>query len=358
MIRFAWRQFRVQAAVAVGALLVIAVVLAITGPYLVSVYDASVATCRANRGSSATCMNGVANTYHFLQGALDALVLVVPALIGIFWGAPLVAREFEAGTFRLAWTQSVTRSRWLATKFGVIGLSSMAIAGLLSLMITWWNSPVDSVNANRFSPATFALRGLVPIGYAAFALAFGVTAGLLIRRTLPAMVATLVGFVFVRIGTTYWVRPHLFAPMHEASAITSSSVVGYGSTGTIFFGSGPSTVQLAAPNIPNAWIYSTQIVDGAGHVAGPQLVSSICPFLGHGGPGGRGGGAGHTEAPASAVQGLQECGARLGTKFHELLTYQPASRYWAFQWSELAIFLAVALIVFCYCVWRVRRRPA
>jgi len=41
---------------------------------------------------------------------LDFLVLAVPLLIGMFWGAPLISREFEAGTFRLAWTQGVTRS--------------------------------------------------------------------------------------------------------------------------------------------------------------------------------------------------------------------------------------------------------
>ena len=38
-----------------------------------------------------------------------------------FWGAPLVTRELEAGTHRLVWNQSVTRTRWLATKLGLIG---------------------------------------------------------------------------------------------------------------------------------------------------------------------------------------------------------------------------------------------
>ena len=68
---------------------------------------------------------------------LDGLVVLVPGIIGIFWGAPLVARELEAGTYRLAWTQSITRTRWLATKLGVVGLLSMVAAGLLSLMATW-----------------------------------------------------------------------------------------------------------------------------------------------------------------------------------------------------------------------------
>ncbi len=75
-----------------------------------------------------------------------AVLYVVPALIGIFWGAPLVARELETGTFRLAWNQSVTRTRWLAVKLGLIGLASMAAAGLFSLMVTWWSSPIDQAN--------------------------------------------------------------------------------------------------------------------------------------------------------------------------------------------------------------------
>ena len=132
----------------------------------------------------------------------------MPALIGVFWGAPLVARELETGTYRLAWNQSVTRTRWLAVKLGLIGLAAMAAAGLLSLMVTWWSSPIDQALAargpqraqrrNRFAPLLFGARGIVPIGYAAFAFALGVTVGVLIRRTLPAMATTLAVFVAVR----------------------------------------------------------------------------------------------------------------------------------------------------------------
>ena len=87
-------------------------------------------------------------------------MLVVPALIGMFWGAPLIARELETGTYRLAWTQGVTRKRWLAVKLGLVGLASMAVAGLLSLMVTWWSSPLDRVNADPFT--LFDQRGIVP----------------------------------------------------------------------------------------------------------------------------------------------------------------------------------------------------
>ena len=108
-------------------------------------------------------------------------MIVVPGVIGVFWGAPLVARELETGTYRLAWTQSVTRARWIAVKLGVVGLASMAAAGLLSLMVTWWSSPIDRVNMTLYT--SFDQRGIVPIGYAAFAFALGVLAGVLIRRT-------------------------------------------------------------------------------------------------------------------------------------------------------------------------------
>jgi hypothetical protein len=352
MIRFTWLQSRTQSAVALGALVVVAVVLAISGPNLVHLYDVNVASC-GTHGDCSTATRAFLANDSTLRTWLGVIVVVIPGLVGIFWGAPLVAREIETGTFRLAWTQSITRTRWLAVRLGVIGLASMAVAGLLSLIVSWWASPLDRANLGLFG--TFDQRDIVPIGYVAFAFALGVTAGLLIRRTLPAMVATLVSFVVARIAITYWVRPHLFAPMHQASAITSSSVVGYGSTGTIFSGSGPSTVQLAPPNLSNAWIYSTQIVDRAGHVISPQVVSSICPSLGHGGPGG-GAGGGHTQAPASAVQGLQECGAMLGAKFHELVTYQPPSRFWALQWYELAIYLGVTFILCGFSLWWVRRR--
>ena len=107
-----------------------------------------------------------------------------------------MARELETGTHRLVWTQSVTRTRWLAVKLGLIGLVSVAASGLLSLIVTWWSSPIDRVNMNQFT-SVFDQRDVVPIGYAAFAFVLGVAGGLLARRTLPAMAATLVAFVTV-----------------------------------------------------------------------------------------------------------------------------------------------------------------
>lgn len=203
MIAFSWRQFRTQATVGIAGLVVVGIVLAVTGPHLVGVYDSAVAACKASGGQGAACINPVTRTDKGLQVGASVLVLVVPALIGMFWGAPLIARELETGTFRLAWTQSVSRLRWLVVKLGLVGLASMVAAGLLSLMVTWWASPLDKVNQNRFNPSSFALHGFVPAGYALFAFALAATVGLVLRRTVPAMAITLAGFIGVRLGVTY-----------------------------------------------------------------------------------------------------------------------------------------------------------
>jgi hypothetical protein len=216
MIWVTWRQFRTQAAVVFGALAVVAVVLAITGPHLVHLYDTTVRPC-ASHGDCGVATSLFTAHDRLLQQLTQA-VLVAPALIGMFWGAPLVARELENGTFRLAWTQSVSRTRWLAYKLVLPGAASIVAAGLLSLMVTWWSSPFDRITDSPFSPSSFDRRDLVPLGYAAFAFALGVTAGVLIRRTLPAMVATLVAFIGVRFAFFEWVRPRLMAPRKVTTA--------------------------------------------------------------------------------------------------------------------------------------------
>ncbi|HEX3839858.1 MAG TPA: hypothetical protein VHU85_03595 [Acidimicrobiales bacterium] len=350
MIRLTWRQFRVQAAVVFGGLAVVAVLLAVTGPHLVHLYDSTVATCQAH-GDCSTVTNAFLANDSTLRTWLNILLIVIPGLIGIFWGAPLVAREIETGTYRLAWTQSVTRTRWLAVKLGAIGLATMAVAGLLSLMVTWWSSPLDRAHVDPFG--TFDQRDIVVIGYAAFAFALGVTAGLLIRRTVPAMATTLVGFAAVRVAFTFWVRPHLMTPVTHTLALDPANM-GYGSSN-----GGPATLQPNPPDIPNAWVYSTQIVDKAGHALTPSFLASTCPQLSVPGPAGGGPslrGASHLPVPSGAQQVLQDCVTKVGATFHEAVVYQPGSRYWAFQGYELAIYLGAALILGGVCFWWLRRR--
>ncbi|HWE68303.1 MAG TPA: hypothetical protein VG298_16800 [Acidimicrobiales bacterium] len=351
MIRLTWRQFRTQAAVALGGLVIVALVVVLTGPHLRDLYHSLVAPCHAH-GDCSTAYGSFLGTDSTLRTWLGILTIVVPGLIGIFWGAPLVARELEAGTYRLAWTQSVTRRRWLAAKLGLIGLAAMVTAGLLSLLVTWWASPLDRAGMDVYS--TFDQRDLVPLGYAALAFSLGVTAGVLIRRTLPAMAATLVAFVAGRLAFNQLVRPHLLAPTLQNLRL-SDTTAGFGSQN-----GGPFTVLPNTPLLPNALTTSTQIVDRAGSALTPQYVAKVCPALVKGaGTSAPAPGSGHSfrvKAPPGVDQALQSCLSKLSGRYHEVVTYQPSSHYWMFQWYELGFYLVAALVLAGVSLWWLRRR--
>jgi hypothetical protein len=318
VIRFAWRQFRLQALIACAALGAVAALAIVTRPELVHLFK---------RHDTNALLNNYASYENIAR-----LVLVVPALVGVFWGAPLLARELESGTFRLVWTQSVTRRRWLAVKLALIGGVSVAVAGLLSWTVTWWSAPVDRVNLDRFSsPLIFSERGLVPLGYAAFAFAVGVALGMLLRRTVPAMAATLAVFVGVRLAFTQWLRPHLAAPIRTLVPLSSAGLR------SLVFGTGrpngPVTATLSSDRRGD-WVLSSggHVVDASGKVAL---------------------GLGKMLGTASA----QTLGARLARlDLRVPVVYQPASRYWTFQALETGIFLAMALLLVACCFWWVGRR--
>jgi hypothetical protein len=348
MIWMTWRQFRTQAIVAAAGLALFAVLLAITGLNLAHLYSASgVPGCHPHGDCAVKASNFIdqvkaSKIYQpvFFGGIF--VLFAVPALTGVFWGAPLITREIESGTFRLAWNQSVTRTRWLTVKLGLIGLAAMATAGLLSLLESWWASPIDSATAlsangrggssgfARIDPVIFGARGIAPIGYAALAFALGVTAGVLLRRTIPAMATTLAGFAFIQIAWPTWVRPHLISPVTSISALNVNNIQGLslnqnGSRMTVF----------SAVDKPGAWILSNQTIDKAGHVfAGPA-----------------------PNACMSQTTSFQACQNSLASlRLRQLLTYQPDSRFWALQWYETGIFLVLAVALAWFCIWWINRR--
>ena len=121
-------------------------------------------------------------------------------LVGMFWGAPLVAREIEHGTHRLVWTQGVSRLRWATTKIGLISIAVLVITAIYAGMLTWWITPVIQTSGQRFNYIFFDIHGIVVFGYVVFALALGVFAGAVTGRLLPAMATTVVGFIGVRLA--------------------------------------------------------------------------------------------------------------------------------------------------------------
>jgi hypothetical protein len=336
-----WRQFRAQAVVTTAALLVFAIVFAVTGMHVAHLYNATGAAACPVQGNCATLASRFLSqltadaTYHVLYGAGLVLVYVAPALIGVFWGAPLVTREIEAGTFRLAWNQGVTRTRWLAAKLGLIGLAAMTAAGLISLMVTWWAGPVDraiqtarsnsALGLTRMDPAVFGARGIAPVGYAAFGFVLGVTAGVLIRRTVPAMAATLAAFAGIQLARPIWVRPHLFSPVHVIAPLTSFN--------QLQVQDNTHMTVIGSWNQPGAWVISNQSITPAGHLfTGPATQPCL-------------------------TGSSQACSTWLASKhLRQLVTYQPASRFWELQWYETGIFLGLALLLAGFCAWWISRR--
>jgi hypothetical protein len=342
MIRFAWIRFRTQAAVGADVLAVAAVILLVTGIQLAHAYDTAVAVC-TRQGNCATTLGSGLNSFPS-QGdlnaanGLSALGLAVPALIGMFWGAPLIAREFETGTFCLAWTQGVTRVRWLAAKLGVVGVATVAVGELFSLMVAWWSSPIRKAQMASGLASGISHSGITPAGYAAFGFALGVTAGLFIRRTLPAMAVTLAVYTAVIIAFPVWVRPHLIPPVQATIAFVPPPGLNMGMTG----GSNPALLLQTAqpPSMPGAWVLSSQVVTQDGRRV-YSVPARAC--------------AGSQAAPSS-----QACAAYIESlHLRQTVTYQPASRYWAFEWIETAIYLTLAFLLAGLCFLRISpRRPA
>jgi ABC-type transport system involved in multi-copper enzyme maturation permease subunit len=343
MIWLTWRQFRGAAAMMAAALAALAVILFLTGPGVADDYATGIAACTTQNASCSNFANRFFDNNQNPFLAVTAVVLVLPALVGLFWGAPLITRELEAGTHRLVWNQSITRTRWLAIKLGLAGLASMTAAGLGSLAVTWWSSPIDTAAADNFprmGPLLFAARGIVPIGYAAFAFALGVTVGMLVRRTLPAMAITLAVFVAVQIAMPLLVRPHLLPPTRSTIEITASNVDG------IMRQSGGGPIRMAleakAPNDPGAWVLSAPAVDASGTALETITLSSSGSCAPSGGP---------------PERGLSACLAEIKRlDYRQQVTYQPSSRFWPFQWCETGMYIALALGLSGFCFWRIRRR--
>ncbi|MER5841055.1 transporter [Streptomyces prasinus] len=332
MIWLTWRQFRAQAAVVFAAVAAFAAALAVTGPQLADLHRAA--------GSSLVDRVSSADQAFYYTGLL--VVLAVPAVIGMFWGAPLISRELETGTHYLAWNQGVTRTRWLAAKLGLGAAVAMTVSGLAGLAVSWWSSPIDrAVDAGgatdtyfpRLDPMVFAARGVVPLAHAAFAFVLGVALGLVIRRTLPAMATTLAVYGAVQIAVPLWIRPHLASPARTTVPIEP--------------GGAPISVQegarqiVAHPEVSGAWEISQQTLNAAGR---PSTVPpSFADCL-------------HTESDPPTLQQFEGCLADLGALgYRQQVTYQPAGNFWALQWAETGLYLGLALALAGFCAWWIRR---
>lgn len=331
----AWRQVRIPAQVYAAAVVLFVVVLAWTGPQLVDRFETDgLAQCALGKETTGnrTC-GDLEDTFlsdFSLFDSLGGVLTILPAVVGMFWGAPLLAREYESRTSQLAWTQSVTRTRWLAVRLAVVGGIAVVLTAVYSLAFTWWSGPRDRLGS-RISPPTFEQRGIVPIAYVVFALVLGVAVGAVIRRVVPATAVTLLLLVVTVFGAQQWVRPHLLDPAEIRSP-----------TYTFYADEPPSRIA-----IDNGWLLSNRTLDRDGNVVSPAgeladaRAAEICGF---------------TMADLVGEDGkriLDECGERLGLV--DVAEVHPASRFWALQAAEAALFLGLAAVLGLFSFWWVRR---
>ncbi len=333
-----WRQLRTQAAVAAAAVGLAAIVLVVIG--------------RIGPGPTGNVFDQLTSADRGLYFTGIVVVALAPALLGAFWGAPLVARELETGTHRLAWNQTVTRTRWLATRLALTGLAAGTAMAVLTLAVSWWSAPLDGAQSDtrgglpsRLTPVSFAMRGIAPVGYGIFAVALGLAVGLVLRRSLPAMAATLALFAFVQIAVPLWVRPHLIPPVTRTVALSMDTLDGIQLRGD---GDDPVTLVTARPAGPGDWVLSNRTLDPSGRALAtmPAWFSRCVPPPG---PEAR-------TSAADARAGLDACFSRLATEgYRQELVYQPASRFWPLQWAETGLFLALSGLLAWFSFRRLRR---
>jgi hypothetical protein len=326
-----WRQHRNQAYRAAAALAALAVLLLVTGRQMASQYHSALTLCAASH----TCGNLV-NTLTLgtpVMSVLITLTVVVPCLLGVFWGGPLVARELETGTNQFVWMQSITRRRWLTAKVGWTLLAAAAWAGAVSGLVTWWSSPLNALNHQNFQLGQFDIQGIVPIGYALFAVALGIAAGTLLRRTLPALAVTIVVFTFLRLVIAQDLRSHYLTALTKTFSFLHPPVLPTGSywlvSGSVIGPGGPvPSIHASGPGVS---------------FGGVHLPLAALPHA----------------CQALVFQSSLKFGSCLAAHgYRAMITYQPASRYWTFQGIETGIFVLLAAALIAVTAILVLRRDA
>jgi hypothetical protein len=287
-----WRQYRLQVVVTGALLAVLGVVLLVNG---LSADDGATGPgCLGPGGECVDIQSVTSGRFATLYPLVSSLILV-PALVGVFWGAPLLAKEFERGTHKLMWTQSVSRGRWLAVKLGGIGLA-VTLGGLVfGVMVEAWLRTFPGKSRPLDDFALFSLVGVVPVAWWLFAFVLGAAAGAVVRKTLPAIGVTIAVSVAVMVGLVL-LRPYYVAPQRveltgDVPALDSAAA---------------SRHILVAP-------------DGREYDAlrGPA------------------------ECPPGPEQG--KCLDAAG--YRNFVEFQPLDRFWRFQWTEAGILFAGTLLL-------------
>ena len=329
-----WRQHRVALGGLVAALGALAVYVRTIGLHLHHAYAAATACHPASSlacGDLVSRFNGMGKVLWF-----GYMLQAVPALIGAFAGAPVLARELEIGTFRYAWTQGFGRLRWTLAKLVALAVVVAAAAGAISVLISWYYQPYfaagnQALSLTEWSPlaaGVFDLHGIALAAWTLAAFATGALAGMLIRRVVPAIVATLAAYTALALATGLFLRQHYLTPLITRNLFNP-----------------PASAWLVSQWWTKGGKFAFAGDRDAGGMPPPGNLFLLqrCPppAAGAGKP-----------SPGTLGQCLVQHG------YTQLTSYQPASRFWPFQWIESGWLLALSLLLLGATLWLVRRRAA
>ncbi len=194
-----WRQHRAQAAwVLLLTAALWALVLWVRAHASADVAYLRAAGCLRGDISGTGCqplVDDFAVRYNFTIPVFELGVPLVLAVTATLVGAPLVAREAEQRTHLVAWTQSVSRQRWYASKVLIVG-AGLTVAGLVAGAATYHlQGPLSAGGVTSSRWPWFFSTALAPAGSTVLAFGLAVTAGAWLRRPLPAVAVALVGFL-------------------------------------------------------------------------------------------------------------------------------------------------------------------
>ncbi len=291
MIWVSWRQHRSQAIAGLGVLGALAVYAIVVGTSMRTAFSHDDLTACLAQGQGTSCPAAIrAFTNEFgseVNIAFWSVLLILPGLIGVLAGGPLIARELEYGTWRLAWSQTVPRARWLTVKLALVTSGLVVLGAAMTAVITWYRAPMDQLTGHLL-PNIYDFEGLALTAYILCAFGFAVLAGLLLRRSIPAMIAAFIPWLAIRLVIEFLLRPHFMTPLTATVNCTHGCGTGIGF-------------------VPQA----------TGRIG--DLVLSINS---------------------------------------NVITYQPADRFWTFQFIEAGIFLALTTTALGATIWLLHRRPA
>ncbi|WP_030245029.1 ABC transporter permease subunit [Streptomyces sp. NRRL S-350] len=235
------------------------------------------------------------NVVYFLGGALGAFV-----------GAPLLAREFEHGTVRFAWTQGAGRTRWTVGGLVVVGSVLAAATALTAAVLDWWIAPL-AAHGGRFTPLAFTSAPPALVGRVLLVFALSALAGAVLRRTVVAVGIGVAASVVTTLVAES-LRFHYRAPLED------------------------TLHTLAQTSLDHRWEGGFWVTDPAGDRLGLGRLYDL----------------------GGDYYGAQKLLSEGGYSLHE--SYQPDSRYWAFQFIEFGWMALLAVALGAAAVWWVRRR--